>query len=169
MATLSHGTCLPSSTVVAKRLSFHRGLSVHRGQVYTRQKADTPPLGRRPCSWSDISLVRHPPGQTPPSLDRHPLPGQTSQGRYPQADTSQADSFPGRHHHPPPGRHPHQIATAAEGTYPTGMHSCFSTKNLHRIYLLMKDIKLGCTLHRHITISSAHKWNLQQIFHFSKE
>ena len=42
-----------------------------------------------------------------PSLGRHPL------ARLPRADT-------------PPGRHPHETATAADGTHPTGMHSCFT-------------------------------------------
>ena len=50
---------------------------------------------------------KHPLGRHP--LGRHPL------GRHPQADT-------------PPGRHPQadtpDTATAAEGTHPTGMHSC---------------------------------------------
>ena len=48
------------------------------------------------------------PGQTPPSpLGRHLPPGQDS----------------------PPGRTspPQQTATAADGTHPTGMHSCWQT------------------------------------------
>ena len=48
-------------------------------------------------------LGRHPLGRHPPG--RHP---------HPQADT------PGR----PPGKHPRQMTTAADGTHPTGMHSC---------------------------------------------
>ena len=139
---------------------------------------DMSPVPGQTSPWSDTPLVRHPPGQTPPpwtdtpSVGRHSSPWADIPGQIPpQVDTPQADTSPGRRHHPLPGRHPHQIATAAESTkfYPTGMDSCFSTKNLHRIYLLMKDIKFGCTLHRHITISSAHKWNLQQSFHFSKQ
>ena len=63
---------LPSATVVAERLCFHKRLSFcprGGGEVYT-------------------PLVRHPPpGQTPPTLGRHP--------------------------------------TAADGTHPIGMHSCF--------------------------------------------
>ena len=70
------------------------------------------PLGRnhlgkhlpgRPCPWADTPLDRQPPsGQTPPPTD--PAPGQTSL----QVDTP---TF-------------HQMATGAEGTHPTGTHSC---------------------------------------------
>ena len=55
----------------------------------------------------------------------HPSPGQKS----PWVDTPQADTLPGK---TPPGRHPLPVhagidmATAADGTHPTGMHSCFS-------------------------------------------
>ena len=51
------------------------------------------------------------PRQTPPQLGRHPT-GQTPPplGQIPT---------------PPPGRPlPNQTATAADGTHPTGMHSC---------------------------------------------
>ena len=44
----------------------------------------------------------HSPGQTPPQADTPPPP---------------ADTPPGRR--PPPG-----MTTAADGTHPTGMHSC---------------------------------------------
>ena len=52
---------LPSATVVAERQCFHKCMSriLSTGEVYPRMQ------------WG-----RHPPGQTPPSLDRHP-PGQT--------------------------------------------------------------------------------------------
>ena len=65
--------------------------------------ADTPPLGRH-C------LGRHPPWQTPP-LGRHPL------GRHPPGQTSPARQTPPWADIPP-------MATAADGTHPTGMHSC---------------------------------------------
>ena len=55
-------------------------------------------------------------------LCRHP-PGQTS----PWTDTRQADTSLDRH---PPGRHPQQMATAADRTHPTEMHSCF-VKDTH--------------------------------------
>ena len=64
-----------------------------------------------------------PPGQTPPHADtapgRHPLT------RHPPV----RHPPPGRH--PPLGRHPpQQTATAADGTHPTGMHSCLFQINL---------------------------------------
>ena len=66
------------------------------------------------------SPSRHPPGQTPPP---------------PSADTPWVDTPPGRHPPPrqtPPGRHPLPPAvTAADGTHPTGMHSCVEVFILH--------------------------------------
>ena len=41
-------------------------------------------------------------------------PGQTPQVDTPRADTPQTDT------------HPQQMATVADGTHPTGMHSCFN-------------------------------------------
>ena len=39
----------------------------------------------------------------------------------------------------PPGRHPHQqTATAADGTHPTGMHSCFYFSTLLEFVKLVK-------------------------------
>ena len=81
--------------------------SVHRGG------GDKRPL------WADI-----PPEQTP--MDRHPLgrhpPRQTPLGRH----TPLGSHSPGQKPHPL-GRHPlpPETATAADGTHPTGMHSCF--------------------------------------------
>ena len=74
----------------------------------------SPPLVDTPWAntpRADTPLVRHPsradtprqtpaPGRHPPAASRHP-PGQTF-----------------------PGQTPPQIATAADGTHPTGMHSC---------------------------------------------
>ena len=72
--------------------------SVHRGRGCL---ADTP--------QADI-----PPRQTPPRADTPIL------GRPPEQTP-----LPGRHPSPP-GRHPclPETATAADGTHPTGMHSC---------------------------------------------
>ena len=59
---------------------------------------------------------RHPPGQTPPG--RHSLGRHTPVQTPPVQASSWADI--------PPGRHPsQQAATAADGTHPIGMHSCF--------------------------------------------
>ena len=43
-------------------------------------------------------------------------------GIHPRADTPPGQTPPSRH---PPGRHPQQTATAADGTHPTGIHSCY--------------------------------------------
>ena len=120
------------------------------------------------------TLDRHPPGQTPtgqtPPLGRHP-PGQTPPwADNPLADTPWADTFPPRDRcpHPP-------MATAADGTHPTGMLSCWhcgrnfglnqnfglnltcviATVQAVRIHLqnLTKDLSLGsATLYRNKAI-----------------
>ena len=59
----------------------------------------------------------HPPGQTYPSMH---WGGQPPRQRPPWADTPQADTSWAD----PPG----QTITAADGTYPTGMHSCYLLK-----------------------------------------
>ena len=65
-----------------------------------------------------VCIKAHTPGQT--------TPRQTPAGRHPPGQTIP----PGRHPPPPlgrhpPGRHPLLAATAADGTHPTGMHSCW--------------------------------------------
>ena len=118
-----------------KRLCFHRHLSCcsQEGGVW-----QTPPLGRHP-RWADT-----PPGQTPPG--RHP-PGRHPQTDTPWVDTPQADTpqadIPLSVHagiHPPVSAcwDTHLLpsacwdtppeTTAANGTYPTGMHSCSNNK-----------------------------------------
>ena len=104
--------------VVAARLCFHRrlsfcsqegggGVSQHvlgrHPQADTSLSADTPlwadtPSGQTPL-WADTPLGRHPRADTPPG--RPPCPVHA------------------RIHTPP-------AATAADGTHPTGMHSCFN-------------------------------------------
>ena len=64
---------------------------------------------------ADSPLGRHPQADTP--LGR-PL------GRHPQADTPPTDTPLGRHAPPP------VTATAADGTHPTGMHSCYIYEDL---------------------------------------
>ena len=69
----------------------------------------------------------HPPGQTPPQADNplnnHPL-WQTSPGQTPPGQTPPTSRRPptGRH---PPAASPPGTATAADGTHPTRMHSCY--------------------------------------------
>ena len=72
----------------------------------------------RPAA-SRHSLDRHSTGQTPP-LGRYP-PGihPPPLGRYPQADTPWTDTPWADIPHP-------STATAADGTYPAGMHSCYN-------------------------------------------
>ena len=69
------------------------------GGVSQHALGQTPPLGRHTPPRADNPLGRHPSRQTPHRYT--PPPGQTPS-------------------HPPP-------ATAADGTHPTGMHSCFDS------------------------------------------
>ena len=79
--------------------------SVHRERGCL---ADTP--------WADTPRQTAP-GQTPPGTH---TPQQTPPGQTPPwADTPQADPWADT---PPPAP---QTATAADGTHPTGVHSCF--------------------------------------------
>ena len=63
--------------------------------------------------YTPFHLARHPPSRHSPC--RHPLPW--------------ADTLPGRHlpRQTPPqvDNTPSETATAADGTHPTGMHSCY--------------------------------------------
>ena len=110
---------LPSATVVAERLCFHKRLSFcpKRGGVH--------PLGRHPSPWPG----RHHPGQADTSLAKQTLPGQAD-NPWPSRHPTQFPQ-PGRHllakqTPPQPGRHPlGQIPTAADDMHPTGMYSCF--------------------------------------------
>ena len=95
------------------------------GGVSGRPWADAP-LGRHP-DWADTphwadtptgqtSPVQTPPRQTPP-LGGHPPGRHSPWADTPQADTPQADT-------PFRADTPQQMATAEDGTHPTGMHSC---------------------------------------------
>ena len=88
---------LPSATVFAERLCFHRCLSVHRRRC-------TPPR-QTPLWQSPHPVGRHPPGRYPHPLDRQPHP----LGWHPVADTPLgrhcppwADTPPRQTHPPPP-------------------------------------------------------------------
>ena len=100
--------------------SFHRCLSVHRGQ---RCLPHTPP-------WHTSPLGRHPPGQTPPPteqtlpLGRHPL------GRHPL----------GRHPRPMPSAY-WDTGQQAGSRHPTGMHSCSGL-----ILSILQDVCITNTL-----------------------
>ena len=78
----------------------------------------TPP-GRHPLGRHLPPRQTHPQGRNLPGKTSPPPPSrQTPQGRNPLGKHPQADT-PGQN---PPS--PSRPATAADGTYPTGMHSC---------------------------------------------
>ena len=79
--------------------------------------SDRPPPPRQPPALGRQHPGRHTPSQTPPPPGRHPCL---------RADNPQADKPPGRHYAP------RQTATAADGTHPTGMHSCWSWNSVER-------------------------------------
>ena len=142
---------LPPATEWAKVIFTVRNSSC--GKVYTPQAdtptpADTHPEQTLPPPWTDTHL----PGQTPTSLGRQPTslgrpPGRHHPpGKHPQADIPLADTTPwantplpradtslGTHptrHTPPKQRSPpSEMATAADGTHPTEMHSCFHSRH----------------------------------------
>ena len=101
---------LPSATKLRK-LCFYRCLSVDRG-------------GLPQC------MLGYPLEQTPQEQHPPPPPG-TRHPPRPGTPSDQAPLEPGtpRTRHPPsrphPSRPPQQTATAADGTYPTWLHSCF--------------------------------------------
>ena len=108
--------------------SAHRGLSVAdspRADIpLGRNPGQTPPQADTPL-WQTPS-DRQPPGQTLPG--RHPL--QIPPGRHPgQRPPRQTPSL-GRNPpqtpptDTPPGQTPPEMATAADGMHPTGIHSC---------------------------------------------
>ena len=87
---------------------------IFSGEVSGRHPLGTPPMQtppRQTLLWVDTPLLGTHPGQTP--LRQTP---------------------PGRH--TPPGRLPSKMATAADGTHPTGMHSYFGF-DLHCLNLKM--------------------------------
>ena len=91
---------LPSATKLRQGNDFHKRVS----RILSRE-------GGAASVYAGI----HPSRQTPPG--RHHPPGKTPPGHTPQP------------HSPPAQRHPRadppqQTATTADGTLPTGMHSC---------------------------------------------
>ena len=120
---------LPSATKL-RRLCFYRCVSVHRGgvhdQVHTPGQVHpldqvhppgryttpwtryTPRAGTPPPHWAGTQ----PPGRYIPLDQVHPP------GRYTTPWTRYSPPGPGT----PPA--PRDTATAADGTHPTGMHSC---------------------------------------------
>ena len=89
------------------------------GGVCVCPQKQTLPMGRHPIGIHPLG--RHPPGQTPPGKTPH---GQTPLDRHPL----------GRHP-PPPDTLFTEMATAADGMHPTGIHSCLFYYHLCRVGL----------------------------------
>ena len=92
--------------------------------------ADTP--------WAETPhpLAEPPPWTDPP--EQTPLWADTSRKTAPWTDTPWADTPLGRHPYPPRAK----TATAADGTHPTGMHSCcfwFGTLQQRRVHRHCRD------------------------------
>ena len=84
---------------------LHLSVILSMGGVWISACWDTPPLGKHPTP-----LGRHPPGQMP------------HLGRPPWADTPSWQTLP------------QQMASAADSTHPTGMHSCY-IQCLHKQFI----------------------------------
>ena len=109
-------------------------LSVHRGVCLSACWDTTPPDQAPP-------LEQAPPDQAPP-WSRHPRDQATPLGtRHPLGPDT-----PGTRHPPGPGT-PQQTATIADGTHPTGMHSCYIIvkRILCRILNCVKSVTLFAT------------------------
>ena len=93
---------------------------------WTSLDTHTPPdphaLGTQP-PWTHSPVdTPPPPRSTPAALYTHPQDTPPYPGHKPPAQTP-----PG---HTPPGQTtPHLMATATDGTHPTGMHSCLDTNS----------------------------------------
>ena len=129
--------CLLASATKLRRLCFYTCLSFcsRGGGVCLSACWDTTPWTRRPPG-SRHPLDQAPPEQTPPPRSRHP-----ARSRH-----TTWDQTPSRPSTPPSGsRHPRtrhtpqdqactpqQTATVADGTHPTGMHSCLALMYFYR-------------------------------------
>ena len=136
---LKNANLLPSATKL-RRLCFYRRVSVHRGGEYLTRYTPTGP-GTSPGQVHPPVSGTHPPadqvhpqaGTLPRDQVHPPGPGTTPWTRYtPRAGTPPQARTPWIRYTPlpppqgtPPGRYPpRDTATAADGTHPTGMHSC---------------------------------------------
>ena len=106
------GEYLPSATKL-RRLCFYTCLSFcSQGWGSASVHAGTPPPPRAGTPWEQTPpRSGTPPNQAPPG-SRHPLEHTPPQTR----------NTPRSRQPPPPGA---ETATAADGTHPTGMHSCW--------------------------------------------
>ena len=124
---------LPSATKL-RRLCFYGRLSVHTGGVCLSAWWDTPPPEqtspgsrpprcRHPPPRADTPGADTPPEQTPP-LGADPQMQTPPRSDTPGADTPPEQTPPWEQtpwEQTPPCR---ETATVADGTHPTGMHSC---------------------------------------------
>ena len=105
------------------------------------QRAD-PPGSRHP------SRSRHPPGTDTPSPQEQTPPWEQTP---PGADTPLGTDTP-QSRHPPGSRPPPDTATAADGTHPTGMHSCLVIHVLYSLNKTLTVIRIVQTLHTSVNI-----------------
>ena len=106
-----------------KRSFYPPQTKFRKGNVFTSMCQEFCPQRK---GGGHIPPRRHyPTPQTPPRPDTTPVGRQPPPGKTPL----------------PLGRHlPRQTATAADGTHPTGMHSCsiFVSNTIHKIYMTQK-------------------------------
>ena len=116
LALMKVVTLLLASATKLRRLCFYRRLSVHRGEgVSASVHGGIHPPQEQTSPRSRPLRADHPWEQTPPPEQTHP-PEQTPPGsRHPPRSRQ------------PPGTDPppRETAIAADGTHPTGMHSCY--------------------------------------------
>ena len=115
--------------VIFSQASVNRGVSALGGMVSQHSlrlpRPDTP-LGADMPHWS-----RHPPEQTTPPGNRHPLGANTPQEQTPpRADIPPEQTPPGadtllEQTPPPGGEHAARYSQRAGGMHPTGMQSCY--------------------------------------------
>ena len=100
--------------------------SVYRGRVCLSACWDTTPRSRQPPLGPDTPWEQAPPRPDTTPVEQAPTPDQTPpRTRHPWEQA------------PPKTRQPpQQTATVADGTHPTGMHSCF-LKCFVRIYAIL--------------------------------
>ena len=175
---------------------FYRRVSVHRGGGGVCLSAwwDTTPPGAdpprvdtpHPQRGEGVSASVHD-GISPPSWSRHPPRADTPWSRHspdqtpPRAESPGADPPPKQTHPPPPRGDPPradtpqeqtpppplETATAADGTHPTGMHTCVTysdplpgyklwteTTKLRKLRKFQKSLKEGRFTKRQLYIPS---------------
>ena len=108
--------CVKNSVHKGEGVSDKHPLCRHTPRL-THPWADTPSLGRSPPPGPELPCRQTPPGQTHPWTNTHP--GQTA-----------------------PLQH---TTTAADGTYPTGIHSCWNKISFLTVEESLNDTTLEGT------------------------